>query len=200
MTTKNRKDLANIIAGIYVIVALSVYFFVAESTSFYWYIGIAFSFIIVEKLVYYILPAKKTQKTSRKKQSKKSTSKDVAPNRLRDDATIIKSSIEDLSWREFERICFLYFKAKGYKPKETSEGADGGVDLIIYNPTDRTEEAVQIKHYIHSGKQITVKEIRELDGAKKNYKCTLTRFITTSGYTTEAMAQADRYHMECHMP
>ncbi|MFC5613717.1 restriction endonuclease [Metabacillus niabensis] len=46
---------------------------------------------------------------------------------------MIKSKLEDLTWREFERLCYLYFKSKGYKASETSDGADGGIDLIIYN-------------------------------------------------------------------
>nr|MBA5584422.1 restriction endonuclease [Anaerobacillus isosaccharinicus]QOY38505.1 restriction endonuclease [Anaerobacillus isosaccharinicus] len=119
-------------------------------------------------------------------------------NLLRSDKEIIFSSLDKLSRREFERLCFLYFKARGYKPKETSEGADGGVDLVIYNPSLKTNEAVQIKHYLHSGQQITVKEVRELNSANRNHNCILSMFITTSTYTKEALKQAYQFKMDCH--
>lgn len=151
------------------------------------------------KELYTILPGKKTKKSSTsKKQVKKKENINSSSNRLREDKDIIASSLEDLSWREFERLCFLYFKARGYRPRETGEGADGGVDLIIYNRHHKAEEAIQIKHYINSGNQITVERIRDLNSAKRNHKCVLSRFITTSGYTKDALKQADDYKMVCH--
>lgn len=118
-------------------------------------------------------------------------------NLLRSEKEILTLPLEELSWREFERLCFLYYKAKGYKPKETSEGADGGVDLIIFNKYHATNEAIQIKHR-KTGNQVTVKEIRELAAAKRNHKCTLARFITTSSYTNNAQVEADKYKIETH--
>ncbi|WP_174880955.1 restriction endonuclease, partial [Metabacillus niabensis] len=110
--------------------------------------------------------------------------------------TIIKSKLEELSWREFERLCYLYFKSKGYT-SETPEGADGGVDLVVYNKHHKANEAIQIKHYLASGNRITVKEIRELSTAKRNHKCPLAMFITTSSFTKDALLQADKFSIEC---
>ncbi|WP_246218514.1 restriction endonuclease [Litoribacterium kuwaitense] len=110
----------------------------------------------------------------------------------------MKLPLEDLSWREFERLCYLYFKARGYKPQETADGADGGVDLVIYNRHHQAKEAIQIKHYLRSGNQITVKDIRELNSAKRNHGCMLARFITTSSYTKDALIEADQYRITCH--
>lgn len=104
--------------------------------------------------------------------------------------------LEELSWREFEELCFFYYKAKGYKPCKTSEGADGGVDLIIFNRHQNTEVAVQIKHY-KKGKQIDVKLIRELDSAKKNHGCILAEMITSSRFTNPALVEADRRNIKC---
>ncbi|RFA32239.1 hypothetical protein CAI16_18610 [Virgibacillus dokdonensis] len=118
-------------------------------------------------------------------------------HQLRSDKEIIESPLEELSWREFERICYLYFKARGYKPRQTANGADGGVDLIIYNRHHQANEAVQIKHYLLSNNQITVREMRELNSAKRNYNCVLARFITSSGYTRQALMEADKYKIRC---
>ncbi|WP_208592313.1 restriction endonuclease [Gracilibacillus suaedae] len=116
--------------------------------------------------------------------------KDIPHNLFRSEKEILTLPIEQISWREFEEVCYLYFKAKGCKPRRTGEGADGGVDLIIYSKEDQADEAVQIKHYINSGNQIDVKPIRELDSAKKNKQCMLARFITSSTFTNPAMVEA----------
>ncbi|GAA0471711.1 restriction endonuclease [Alkalibacillus silvisoli] len=141
------------------------------------------------------------QNTSTYKQEKniqKNKGNDVPHNRMLNDDEILKLPLEKLSWREFERLCYLYFKDKGYKPQETSEGADGGVDLLIYNRHHQTYEAVQIKHYIRSGNEITVRELRELSSAKRNHNCLLARFITSSRFSNEAMKQADDFKVKTH--
>lgn len=199
MTKKERRAVSNGIATLFLLVGLFLYWMVNKSTNIYILFGLILATPIVERVIYSILPGEKTKKSSTsKKHVKKKGNTISSPNRLREDKDIIASRLEDLSWREFERLCFLYFKARGYKPRETGEGADGGVDLIIYNRHHKAEEAIQIKHYIGSGNQITVERIRELNSAKRNHKCVLTRFITTSSYTRDALKQADDFNMVCH--
>lgn len=195
MNTKERKTSSNVIAGFYLITALAIYWFVLKSNNLYILFGIIISVPIFERLVFMALPKKKTKKSSNKNKQKASSAKQN--NRLRSDKEIINSKLADLSWREFERLCYLYFKAKGYKTSETSEGADGGVDLIIFNKHHNANEAIQIKHYLASGNRITVKEIRELSTAKRNHKCPLAMFITTSTFTKDALLQADKFKIEC---
>ncbi|MBY6272568.1 MAG: restriction endonuclease, partial [Bacillaceae bacterium] len=45
--------------------------------------------------------------------------------------------------------------------------------------------------------QITVKEIRELVGAKRNHKCIKGWFIATTTYTNAALVEADSHHIDC---
>ncbi|MFC5466158.1 hypothetical protein [Lederbergia graminis] len=40
--------------------------------------------------------------------------------------------------------------------------------------------------------------MREINSAKRNHKCILSSFITTSGYTNDALKQADVYKMNCY--
>jgi restriction system protein len=199
VTKKNRKAVSNVIATLFVLVGLFLYWVVYKSNNIYILFGLILATPIIERVLYSMLPSNKTNKSSTsKKHGKKKRTTISSSNRLREDKDIIASSLEDLSWREFERLCFLYFKARGYKPRETGEGADGGVDLIIFNRHHKAEEAIQIKHYIGSGNQITVERIRELNSAKRNHKCMLSRFITTSSYTKDALKQADDFKMVCH--
>jgi restriction system protein len=148
------------------------------------------------------------QKTSAKKPAKPSSSKkqtasaksassseQIGKYGVRSDDEILQLPLEELSGLEFEQLVYLYFKGNGYKPEKTPESHDGGVDIIVRNKQDNAKIAVQVKHKAKSGNQINVKDIRELDGAKKNYGCYLTWFITSAGYTPDALRQADKYHM-----
>lgn len=194
MNKKDRKTLSNVIAGFYLITALVIWVML-KSTNIYIFFSILIFAPILERLVFIALPKKNTKK-SRKKNKIRGSSANQS-NRLRADNEIIKSKLEDLTWREFERLCYLYFKSKGYKASETSDGADGGIDLIIYNKHHKANEGIQIKHYLGSGKRITVKEIRELNSAKRNHNCPLAMFITSSTFTKDALLQADIFKIEC---
>ncbi|WP_445486458.1 restriction endonuclease [Niallia sp. 03133] len=165
--------------------------------------------IFIGLFIISLIPGQKKKVSSKKKKVKK-TNTNVPATKitntknnsskhalLHNDDEIIKLPFEDLTWRDFERLCYLYFKAKGYKPRETKEGADGGVDLIIYNKHHQTDIAIQIKKYAN-GNQITVKHIRELATAKKNHNCILADFITTSSYTNAALREADKFNIKCY--
>lgn len=166
------------------------------------YILIGFALFIgfiVSLFFQIIIPTAKIKKKSKTKiRAQNMPNKPQAHNLLRSDNEILTLPLKELSWREFEKLCYLFYKAKGYKPRETSEGADGGVDLIIYNRYHQQDVAIQVKHWIDSGKQVTVKEIRELDSAKKNHKCILAEFISSTGYTNDALIEADKRKIKCH--
>ncbi|MDG5471495.1 restriction endonuclease [Jeotgalibacillus sp. ET6] len=198
------KSKRNNIAQITAILFTSISFYIAFETNtfnIYTLFGILTIAAMLNGVVYSLLPANKTRKSSKRegnKPSKKKT-KNISrskgalkksTNFVRSDSTITQLPINELGWREFERLCFLYFKAKGYNPEETSKGADGGVDLIFLDPSEHTRVAVQIKKY---QKQITVREIRELHAAKRNHNCMLATFITSSSFTRDALLQADRF-------
>ncbi|MCR2823792.1 restriction endonuclease [Lederbergia panacisoli] len=193
MTKKEKRAISNVIAGLSLLVGLFLYWSVFNSNNYYLLFGLILATPVVERITYSILPDKKSKKRSTGKKVKNKSLTNIPSNRLRDDKEIIGSKLEELSWKEFERLCFLYFKAKGYKTRESGEGADGGVDLIIYNRHHKAEEAIQIKHYLNSGNPITVTQIRELNSAKRNHNCVLSRFITTSSYTKYALREADDF-------
>ncbi|MET3196931.1 restriction endonuclease [Gottfriedia sp. OAE603] len=198
MDKKQRKAIADLIS-LTLLIALGLFWYLNYASNYYMILAIIFSYPVINLVVLNILPSKKKKRDTLSK--KKTSRKPTVPNKsngLREDNVLITLPLEELSWREFEQLCYLYYKAKGYKPRLTSEGADGGVDLIIYNKAHKTEEAIQIKHYIESGNQITVKEIRELNSSKRNHGCILARFITTTTYTNPALTQADKFNIECH--
>lgn len=197
MTKKQRSAISSLLSLTFLALGLPLWY--SYLLDIWWML---FVIIVIASTVPHIIlnfvPGKKSKKLHKRLENAPSyKGSKKGHNKLRSEKEILTLPLEELSWREFERLCFLYYKAKGYQPKETSEGADGGVDLIIYNKYHSANEAIQIKHR-KTRNQVTVKEIRELAAAKRNHKCTLARFITTSSYTNNAQVEADKYKIETH--
>ncbi|GEM02019.1 restriction system protein [Halolactibacillus halophilus] len=210
MTKKDKDQLGYSIALIVFLLLIMVRNFFSFIPIMYFIGGaLAISFIVGES-VKAMIPTKKTKrkstknKTKNKETTKKKTNKKAtnnAPkknhNQLRCKKEVMTLPFEKLSWREFERLCYYYYESKGQNPRETGEGADGGIDLIIYNNKDKADEAVQIKMYAKH-RQVDVKIIRELNTAKKNHKCMLARLITTSDISLAAMREAGDNRIDTH--
>ncbi|WP_260471950.1 restriction endonuclease [Bacillus salinus] len=211
---QRQRDVYTIVAGSILLLGLWV-MYQFDITNFYYLIGLVLFAVVMGTITSSFVPDMRKKENKHKNMYtglpnklitnnsvEKSTIKNK-PTSLRDNSNILRAEkeimtlpLENISWREFEELCYLYYKAKGYKPRKTSEGADGGVDLIIFNRHHNTEVAVQIKHY-KKGQQIDVKLIRELDSAKKNHGCILAEMITSSRFTNPALIEADRRNIEC---
>ncbi|MBE8233086.1 MAG: hypothetical protein HAW67_05065 [Endozoicomonadaceae bacterium] len=91
-----------------------------------------------------------------------------------------------MSWQDFEHFTGEYFRNKGYKVSETANGADGGIDLILFKNNEKFY--VQCKHW--RSQKVSVSVARELYGvmAANAVKC---GFVVTAGrYTSEAISFA----------
>lgn len=209
MDKKDRETFASIASACFLIPVGYLVWFNLGITNVYTFFGIPIITAVIYGVTLSLLPTKK--KTTNKNTSKKSaqnkypvktTSKNgtsiTSSNRLLPDDEILKLPLDKMSWKEFERLCFMYYKAKGYKPELTKDGADGGVDLTYYSPYHKAKFAVQIKHRIGSGNQIETKLIRELVGSKRNHNCLLAEFITTGEYSNTALAEAGDRKIQCH--
>lgn len=206
MNKKDRDLIAGFVAFLFLAGSIYLLFNVFSGINVYIKLSILiFGTAAVNGLTYRLLPKKKTTKkaTSKKttqniqqrKNTSNSNSQEVPHNRLLTDDEILKLPLEKISWREFEQLCLMYYKAKGYKARLTKDGADGGVDLIYYDPQDKGDVAVQIKHY-KTGNQITVEHIRSLSSSKRNHGCMLAELITSSTFTNDALLQADKFKVK----
>jgi len=220
-TRKQRKDTVfGAVSGLVFLCGFSIWW--QFHLSFYFLIAVIFmSVALGAKAASYVpdmrkkenknknpytgLPQKKSMKKTDKLPSSRQRTGETTPSssnnrtrkyNIRSDEIILQLPLEDLSGFEFEQLVFLYFKAIGYKPVKTPETKDGGVDMILTNKSDGIKIAVQVKHRYKSKNQITVKEIRELDSAKKNHRCVSTWFITSGTFTNDALRQADVYRMK----
>jgi len=104
------------------------------------------------------------------------------------EADIDMEWIRGLSWRGFERQLAEVYRQKGYEVEETGGGgADGGIDLKLFKD-DRTT-VVQCKHW--KTWKVSVKPVRELFGVMTAEKADSAIFITSGGYTSEALKFAE---------
>ncbi|QEM68236.1 DUF2034 domain-containing protein [Geobacter sp. FeAm09] len=94
-----------------------------------------------------------------------------------------------LEWKRFEILCCEFINMAGYKAKETSYGADGGIDIVVKDSKDSVQAIIQCKAW--NTYTVGIKHIRELYGImmKENVKTGV--FITTSKYTKEAQEFAE---------
>ena len=113
---------------------------------------------------------------------------DVAPPaKIRTELTL--ELLDRLEWKRFENLVCLYYRALGQRAELTGIGADGGVDIKLYEgnailPTTY----VQCKAW--GSRDVDVKPIRELFGVMSADRVLEGLFITTGRYTASAMAFA----------
>jgi restriction system protein len=97
------------------------------------------------------------------------------------------SAVDDMSWRQFERLVAEAFRMRGYSASEVGgDGPDGGVDIVLTQGTEKF--LVQCKHW--RAQRVGVDVVRELYGVMAA-KGAAGGFVVTSGrFTSEAHAFA----------
>ncbi len=64
---------------------------------------------------------------------------------LHSDVTSGSKQIDGISWQQFEILMGEHFRQQGFKVRETEQGADGGVDLVLERSGEKF--LVQCKHW-----------------------------------------------------
>lgn len=95
------------------------------------------------------------------------------------------SDVDMLSGKDFETYLATRFRALGYKVEQTKLVGDYGADLVLTREGYRT--VVQAKRY---SKNVGIKAVQEVLGAKAKYKAQNAIVVTNSGYTKEAVELA----------
>ena len=96
--------------------------------------------------------------------------------------------VRGLSWRGFEHQLAEVYRQKGYEVEETGGGgADGGIDLKLFR--DGRTTIVQCKHW--KTWKVNVKPVRELFGVMTAERADSAIFITSGGYTSDALKFAE---------
>lgn len=103
-----------------------------------------------------------------------------------------QSTIDQLSWREFERLLQEAFRRQGYLSVETASGPDGG--YVIALRKDGKRYLVQCKHW--KSRQIDVKVVRELWGVIAACGATGGFVVASGGFTADAKNFAQTVNLQ----
>lgn len=101
-------------------------------------------------------------------------------------------SIRNLNWFQFELLISEAFRRQGYSVRETDDGPDGGVDLILKK--DNKTLFVQCKHW--KVRKIKVNLIRELQGVISVKGADGGIFVTSGEFTPDAIQFAGESHIQ----
>ena len=93
--------------------------------------------------------------------------------------------LNKLEWKRFEEVISEYYRLIGYRSEITRMGADGGVDVHLYQHGAETPAIiVQCKAW---SKKVGVNAVRELYGVMAADGVGYGIFATTSDYTNKAL-------------
>jgi restriction system protein len=92
--------------------------------------------------------------------------------------------LNELEWKRFEEVVSEYYRIIGYRSEVSRMGADGGVDVLLYQQEGETPVIIiQCKSW---SKKVGVNAVRELYGVMAADQVGYGIFATTSDYTNEA--------------
>jgi hypothetical protein len=93
--------------------------------------------------------------------------------------------LKALEWKRFEEVARKLYELQGYKARTTNIGADGGVDVIVYQPdTNDPMSLVQCKAW--NTRPVGEKPLRELLGVLTHHGIKHGVFMTTSTFNDKA--------------
>src|SRR5690606_31100083 len=179
MTKKQRESISYLIQGFTVLGGLYIIF--KFSLGWQYLLGLLLLSVLLYGIVLILLPDKK--KVNKKQTSRKNnkpllnTGSKNKTNKVKSQKELLSTDIDILLGDDFEELVYLYFKDKGFNPIKTGKSGDHGVDLVIKDPKDGLQIAVQCKRYKKENK-IGNGDIIKLQGGKRFYKCPGALFIT----------------------
>jgi restriction system protein len=106
------------------------------------------------------------------------------------------SLIRDLDWKRFEELCEGYWKAKGYRAELTSRGADGGIDVNLYSPSNPDKLLAIMQCKSRSQDQVGVAIVRELYGVMHHVGAPMGILLTSTGFHQPAREFAAGKHIQ----
>lgn len=104
--------------------------------------------------------------------------------------------LRSIDWKRFEEVCAEYFRVCGFHASTQSHGPDGGIDIKIYAPNNRTQ-IVNIVQCKQRNRQVGPKLMRELLGVMTANKVPRGTFVTSSTFNEDAtqFAVQNRIHL-----
>lgn len=94
--------------------------------------------------------------------------------------------IDRMEWKRFEDLCCAFYRVKGIRAETTRLGADGGVDIRLYQDEHDPQRCTAIVQCKAWNQQVGVKPVRELRGVMAHEKVEKAFFMAPNGFTRDA--------------
>ena len=104
--------------------------------------------------------------------------------------------IRTIEWKRFEELCCGYWRAKGYRAELTAAGADGGIDLRLYSPSDPGKILAVVQCKSRVKEPVGVSTVRELFGVMNHIAAPMGVLMTSSGFTPDAQEFSRGKHLQ----
>lgn len=98
----------------------------------------------------------------------------------------------DIDYLDFEKLVSKLYESLEYKVELTKKSHDGGIDIICRSNKPLEKEVILVQCKRRHEKKITVKEIRDLYGAVSGEKATKGTYVSSTGFTKDAIIFADK--------
>ncbi len=99
--------------------------------------------------------------------------------------------LQAIEWKRFEDLCAEFYREKGIRCATTSLGADGGVDVRLYQDAEDPQRCTAIVQCKAWGERIVgVKPVRELLGVMAHEKIPKAFFMSPSRFSDDARSFA----------
>lgn len=98
--------------------------------------------------------------------------------------------LDRMEWKRFEDLCCAFYREKGIRAETTRLGADGGIDVHLFQDDTDPSRATAIVQCKAWSRPVGVKEIRELRGVMAHENAEKAFFMAPNGFTDDAHAFA----------
>jgi restriction system protein len=97
--------------------------------------------------------------------------------------------LQDLEWKRFEDVCQKFYQTKGIRSETTNLGADGGIDIRLYQ--DESGKPTSIAQCKAWNSLVGVKPVRELLGVMTHEKIAKGFFMASGEFSDDAKTFAE---------
>ena len=94
--------------------------------------------------------------------------------------------LQAIEWKRYEDLCAAFYREKGIRSETTPLGADGGVDVRLYQDENNPQATAIVQCKAWGERQVGVKPVRELLGVMAHEKIAKGFFMAPGGFTEEA--------------
>jgi restriction system protein len=132
------------------------------------------------------LPTVRSSEPTKVDQAWDSSIREASPKPAIDTSTWSMELLQAIEWKRYEDLCAAFYREKGIRSETTPLGADGGVDVRLYQDENNPQATGIVQCKAWGERQVGVKPVRELLGVMTHEKIPKAFFMAPGGFTEDA--------------